>query len=144
MTIMKDGFSTTISFSAGGSGAMGITILEKTVTPPGMDGGDAIEVTTMRNTNWRTKWPKSLKDLTDCSFSAAYDSAAYDDLLFMLLVNQEITITFPDESTLAFWGYLKSFIPGENAEGVEPIAQCVIVPTNLNNSDVEQDPDYTA
>lgn len=140
MSRIDDGFSTTISFASNDS----VYLYEKEVTPPGIDGGDEIDTTTMLNTAWRTRQPRSLKTLTECSAVVAYDPAIYDDILDMLNDNQLITITFPDTATLAFWGWLKSFTPNACVEGEQPTANIVIVPSNQADSGSEVAPDYTA
>ncbi len=143
MAIQEDGFSTTIAFSAGGSG-IDVFMAEKTVTPPGISGGGANDVTTMRNTAWRTNAPKQLKTLTNSSLTVAYDPAIYDEILAILIVNQLITITFPDGATVAFWGWLDEFTPGDSEEGAQPTADIVIVPSNRNDSGTEVAPSYTS
>lgn len=140
MARMDDGFSTTISFSADSD----VQLWEKEVTPPGVSGGGPIETSTMLNTAWRTMWPKALKSLTESSLVAAYDPAVYDEIVAMVGVNQLITITFPDDSTLAFWGWLDEFTPNANVEGEQPTAQVTIQPSNQNSSKVEVAPVYTA
>ena len=140
MARIDDGFSTTIGFANYPS----VSFWEKEVTPPGMEGGGANEITTMRNTTWRTKAPKKLVSLTDCAFTAAYDPVVYDDVVDMINENQLITITFPDGATLAFWGWLDTFTPNANTEGEQPTAQCNIVPSNQNASGTETEPVYTA
>ena len=137
---IDDGFSTKISFANYAT----VDFWEKEVTPPGMEGGGANDTTTMRNTTWRTKAPKKLVSLTDCSFTAAYDPVVYDDVVAMINENQLITITFPDGATLAFWGWLDQFTPNACTEGEQPTANCVIVPSNQNASGTETEPDYTA
>lgn len=143
MAIQEDGFSTTMSFSAGGSG-IEVFMAEKEVTPPGISGDGENDVTTMRNTAWRTKASKQLKTLTNSSAIVAYDSAIYDEILALIQVNQLITITFPDTSTLDFWGWLDEFTPGSQQDGEQPTADIVIIPSNRNDSQVEVAPDYTA
>jgi hypothetical protein len=140
MSRIDDGFSTLIAFSNYPS----VSFWEKEVTPPGMEGGGANEISTMRNTTWRTKAPKSLVSLTDCSFTAAYDPVVYDDVVAMINENQLITITFPDGATLAFWGWLDNFTPNANVEGEQPTASCVIIPSNQSDSYAEKAPVYTA
>lgn len=142
MGIQEDGFSTTISFSAGGSG-IEVFMAEKTVTPPGISGGGGNDVTTMRNTEWRTMAAKKLKTLTNGSATVAYDPAIYDEILALVQVNQLITITFPDTSTVDFWGFLDEFTPGDSEEGEQPTADLVIIPSNRNNDGTEVGPDYT-
>lgn len=136
---IDDGFSTIISFAENTS----VKFWEKEVTPPGMSGGGPNDTTTMRNTAWRTMAPKKLKTLTPVTLSAAYDPAVYDEVLAMVNVNQLITITFADGSTLAFWGWLDAFTPGAIVEGEQPVAEVSIQPSNQNGSLVETAPVFT-
>ena len=136
---IDDGHSTKVSFSADAS----VALWEKTVTPPGIDGGGENDTTTMHNTTWRTRAPKKLKTLTEMSFSAAYDPAVFDEILAMSNVNQQITITFPDGDTMVFWGWINTFEPGEIQEGEQPEADVTIIPSNQNASCVETAPVYT-
>lgn len=140
MSRIDDGHPTTISFSADSS----VSIWEKEVTPPGMEGGGANDTTTMHNSTWRTKSPKKLVTLSECSFTAAYDPATFDEMLAMLNVNQQITVTFPDSSNLTFWGWLDEFKPGAIKEGEQPTADVTIIPSNQNSSGVETAPVYAA
>lgn len=138
MARIDDGHGTTIDFSLASSGT---TIWwEKTVTPPGYDGGGENDTTTMRNSVYRTRWPKQLITLTNASFVAAYDTLFYSEILSMLNTNQYITVTFPDGSTLSFWGWINTFTPNEVVEGEQPTANVEIIPSNQNNSKVETAP----
>jgi hypothetical protein len=123
-----DGFSTKITLAADTN----VEFWEKTVTPPGMEGGDAVDITTMHNTQWRTKTPRALVDMTDVQTTVAYDPVVYTSVLALINVETTITVTFPDGSTIAFYGFLRSFAPGEVAEGGQPEAAIVIVPTNYD------------
>lgn len=123
---IDDGHSTKIAFSRNPD----INFWEKTVTPPGIDGGDAIDTTTMHNVTWRTFSPRKLKTLTEMKTEVQYDPIAYDELRDLINVEDSITVTFPDGSTLSFFGYLKSFEPGELSEGEPPMATITIQPTN--------------
>lgn len=125
---LEDGHSTKITIAADPD----VSLWEKTVTPPGVDGGDAIEQTTMHNTTWRPMAPRQLKTLTEVSFTAAYDPDAYNQLVTLINRETTITIRFPDGSTLAFYGFLKSFEPNEMSEGEQPDANCTITPTNAD------------
>lgn len=140
MSKLKDGFSTTVGFAQDSS----VLLYEKEVTPVGLDGGGVIDITSMRNTTYRTFAEKSLVTVTEGSFTALYNPAVYDEILAMINVNQLITITEPDLSTVAFWGVLTSFIPGAHVEGTAPLATVTIAPTNRNGSDVETAPVYAA
>lgn len=138
--LQTDGFSTTIGFASHPN----IQFEEKEVQPPGVSGGGEIDTTTHRNTTWRTKMPKKLKTLTEASAVVAYDPAVYPNIVAMTNTNQLITITFPDNATLAFWGWLDEFTPGSNVEGEQPTAECTIICSNLNDALVETSPAYTA
>jgi hypothetical protein len=136
MSRLDDGFSTLISFS----GAPSIKLYEKEVTPPGVQGGGATETTTMRNETWRTQAPKKLKTLSEGGASCAYDPAVYTDIVAQINVNQEITITFPDGSTLVFWGWLDGFVPAALKEGEQPTADVTIIPSNQDDTGDEVEP----
>lgn len=139
---LENGHSTKIAFARDSD----VSFWEKTVQPPGIDGGDAVETTTMHNTVWRTMAPRTLKTLTESSLTVAYDPNVYNNILNSL-INQSGSITchFPDGSTLDFFGYLKSFEPSENSEGEQPEADITIVPTNYDPvNDVESSPVLTS
>lgn len=139
---IDDGHSTTIEFSAESS-ADALMLWEKTVTPPGLEGGGANETTTMRNVLYRTKSPKKLITLVDSSVKVAYDPEVITNLLTIINTNNQITITYPDGSTVVFWGWLDSFIPDPLVEGEQPEATVVIIPSNQNDSLVETAPVFT-
>lgn len=125
---LDDGYQTLVTFAADPN----VRLWEKAVTPPGIDGGDAIETTTMHNTTWRTMAPRALRTLTQHTFTAAYDPAIYTQILSLINVRTTITVTFPDTSTLAFYGFLQLFEPGEMTEGEQPEATVTITPTNYD------------
>jgi hypothetical protein len=123
-TITMDGTGAQISFG-------GANLQEVSISPPSVTGGGALEVTTHRNGTWRTKAPKTLKDLGEVSFSAVYDPAEFNTTgLGKVNVNQSITVTFPDTSTLVFYGFIDSFTPGEITPGELPTVDVTIVVTN--------------
>ena len=64
MSYLTDGFATTVTFYALGTGTT-LYAKEISVTPPGINAGGENDTTTMRNTTWRTRQPKSLKTLTN-------------------------------------------------------------------------------
>jgi hypothetical protein len=137
---IDDGFPTIISIPSHPS----IKFYEKSVTPPGFDGGGENDTTTMRNTAWRTRAPKKLKTLTEMSLTVSYDAAVLDDVDAAINDNQLIEVTFPDGSTWEFWGWLNAFTPGAAEEGSQPTADVTIIPSNQNDSGVETAPSYTA
>lgn len=125
---LADGFPSTIGFAA----APGVNLWEKTVKPPGIDGGDGIPQTTMLNSKWHTFAARKLVKLTDPTAKCAYDPDCYSTLLGIINVNTTVTITFADGSTLAFYGFLKMFDVSELSEGAQPEATVTIFPTNFD------------
>lgn len=126
---LTDGHSSKIAFARDTD----VKFWEVSGSPPGIEGGDAIDITTMHNTVWITKAPQELKTLTASTWKVAYDPTVYDEIIDNLL-NQEgsITYEFPDGSDLDFFGFLRSFIPDEHQRGVMPTATIVIEPTNYD------------
>lgn len=123
---LYDGFSTKVTVS----GDTDIAFFEKSITPPSIDGGEAIDITTMFNSTWRTKVPRSLMELGDVSVTAAYDPVLYTELQSVINVNCTITVEFSDGSTLAFFGYVRTADFQEVSEGEQPEIQVTITPTN--------------
>lgn len=133
---MPDGFSSVITLALDDD----IQFFEKTVQPPGMDGGDEIDITTMHNSAWRTSAARSLKTLTEVTATVAYDPAVLGAAAIQAAINREdtVTVTFSDGSTIAFFGYLKNFEPSEMEEGAQPEATVTITPTNVDPSDFSE------
>ena len=102
------------------------------VKPPGFDGGEPVNTTTMHNNAWRTKRARKLKEMTPCTFKAAYDPDVLPAVLQQINLEQSITFLYPDGSTLAFWGFLQKFESGGMEEGKMPEADCTVVPTNVD------------
>ncbi len=139
---LDDGFSSVIAFERD----VDVSFWEKTTQPPGYDGGDAIETTTMHNTLWRTMSSRVLITLTEASCLVAYDPDVYNNILNNL-INAEgsITIHFPDGSTLDFFGYLRTFEASDLEEGAQPEATVTIQPTNYDSvNSVEAAPVLTS
>jgi len=136
---MDDGFATIITFA----NIPSVRIFEKEVTPPGIQAGGAVDTTTMRNTTWRTQSPKRLKTLTPVTTTVAYATEAYSQIFAVVGVLQEITVTFPDHSTIKFWGWIDEFTPASNTEGEQPTASMTIQPSNHDLDGVESAPVYT-
>ncbi len=137
---MDEGHGTKITFARNPS----ISFWEKSVQPPGIDGGDAVETKTMFNTQWETMSPSVLMKMTEGKVTAAYDPNLYSSILQLININDVCTVRFPDGSTLAFWGYLQKFEPSELKSGEQPEADITIMPTNRDNSGVEQAPVLTS
>lgn len=121
---LRDGCPTFITFQNDPD----IPVWEKVVSPPGVDGGDPIQQATMHNDVWNPQAPRCRKQLTDVTMTVAYDPVAYTSIIAMVNVVQGITVTFPDGSTLAFWGFLRIFEPTDHTEGEQPEAEMTITP----------------
>ena len=125
---LDDGFSTVFTLAVNPS----ILFWEKTVAPPGIDGGDEIDTSTMFNSTWRTFSPRQLKTLMPFDITAAWDPGVYDQLVTIINVATTGTVTFPDGSTLAFYCFLKTAEPQTHEEGAQPEINLTIVPTNYD------------
>lgn len=138
---LKNGYRSLITFSADTD----ISIWEKGVQPPGVDGGDAIDTTTQHNNDWRTMTPRALMKGSDSKITFAYDPAAYTQLLNLVNVEQTITERFPDSSTLCYYGFVKDFEFNPLQEGEFPEGSCTIVPTHFDpTNNVEAGPVLTS
>lgn len=137
--ILIDGYSTTIGFALGG-----ITVRVMRVKPPGLDGGGGIDFTSMDSVTYRQMVPKALVTLTNCTVVVQYDPVIYTELLAMLNIIQNVTISFPDGSLYIFAGFVSSFEPGENQEGELPTGSIVIIPSNVDGDLVNDPPLYVA
>lgn len=136
---MRDGYQTLVAFAANPN----VLFWEKGVTPPGIDGGDNIEASTMHNTLWMTFGTPALQTLTDSEIRAAYDPALFDDILALVNVETVITIHFPDASKYSFYGRLRSFTPDELVSGTQPECTIVVAATNWDPSaNTEEAPVY--
>ncbi len=124
---LDEGFPTKIAFSR----LPTASFWEKTVQPPGVDGGEPVETTTMHNLVWRTQNPRVLKTLMPHTTKVAYDPNWYNQIV-STLINQagSVTVRFPDGSTLDYFGYLQKFEADQIEEGKQPEATVTIVPTN--------------
>jgi len=130
-TKIGDGYQTLIASATDPD----VSFWEKGVQPPGLDGGEKVDNTTMHNTTVRTYSARSLIEMTDASTTAAYDPVVLDQIIALINVEGAWTIHHPNGDTWDFYGYLKSFVPTKNEEGTQPEAEITIVPTNVDPSD---------
>jgi hypothetical protein len=137
---MPDGYRTVFSLSL----LPTTSFWEKEVKPPGVDGGEAVDTTTMRNNKWRTYGARHLKTLTEMTCNVAWDPDVYTQIVNTLINNNAaITVWFPDGSSLSWYGYMVKFDPGEHKEGEMPIASMTLRPTNTDETTAEQSPVLT-
>lgn len=138
---LGDGYQTLVALASDTN----IQFWEQSVTPPGIEADEPNETTSMHNTAWRTFAPRTLSKLTDTTITANYDPSVYNAILAIINVVTTVTIHFPDGSTLAFYGFVRMFQPGELVEGTKPTATVTIVATNQDPvACTEEDPVYTA
>lgn len=137
---LDDGFSTKITNLL----APGVALYERTIKPPGLTAGGPIDTTTMYNEVMRTQSPKSLTNLEPVEMKCAYATAAMGTIMATLLrKNTQWTLEYPDGATLVFWGWLEEFMPPDHEEGVMPLADVKIQPSNVDNNGAEFVPVYT-
>lgn len=117
-----------------------ISFWEKSITPPSMDNGEPIDITTMWNESYRTKAAQALSDSGMCTVRVAYDPDVYNQILAILAQDAQWTVEFPDGSTLSFYGYLKSFEVGELVNGTQPEGTITIVVTNYDQTAGAEEP----
>lgn len=125
---LQDGFRTYIASSLNPTAAF----WEVDVKPPGMDGKEPIDTTTMHNVKWRSMAPRQLITLTPSSGKAAYDPVIYTDLLSILNIPCSWTVTFPNGDLLSFFGWLQKFETESLEEGKMPMATYEITPSNYD------------
>ena len=126
---LEDGHPSKIAFARDTD----VRFWEVSGNPPGLDGGDEINITTMHNTTWRTMAARSLKTLTPSVWKVGYDPGVITEINNNL-INQEGSITrhLPDGSKLDFFGFLQKIEFGEFVEGEMPTATITVVPTNYD------------
>jgi hypothetical protein len=107
-----------------------------------MSANGPIDTTTMRNTAWRTMAPKQLKTMSPVNSTVAYATDAIPLLYGQIGINQPIFVTFPDGSSVSFWGWIEEFTPGANVEGEQPTATLTVQPSMRNDAGDEVAPAY--
>jgi hypothetical protein len=129
--MLENGYQSLITLAADTD----IELWEKSVTPPAIDGGDPIDITTQHNEDVVTMHPNALYTVADGQSVVAYSRNAYTSIIAIINVLTTITYRFPDGGTIAVFGFLRSFTPNEMVRGSQPEATIVIVHSNLDPSD---------
>lgn len=125
---LEDGYRSLVAFDRDPN----IELWEIEVKPPGIDGGDQINTTTMHNTTWRSMASRALMTLTESTIKFAYDPLLYTAVIALCNREGAITQIFPDGSTLDYYGYLKRVEFDPLVEGTFPTGTATIVPTNVD------------
>lgn len=133
---MRDGHPTLVALAR----FPDIAFWERTVTPPGIDGGDAVDTVTMHNDEWRTKGPRRLKEMTESTFTAAWDPVLYTDLQSVVNELDSVTYHFPEGSAVAVWGWVRVAEPQEMSEGEMPEIEITIEISNEDPDGNEEGP----
>jgi hypothetical protein len=137
---LQEGFKITYAFAAN----PGVQFWEKTVQPPSMDGGDAIEQTTQHNIKYRTWAPRALITLGESTVKAAYDPNVIPELLAIINFITSVTVHYPTNATWCFWGHIQKFVPDALEQGKQPEATITVIADNWDpNNNVEAGPVYT-
>ena len=140
MASQKTGFGCRITFGT----TTGLSFEEIDTAEPGLDGGDPIEIKHNAKTTYVEKFPKALSELTNGSASVTYDPSTVATVLSAINVEQTITHTFKDGDSIAYYGYLKSWVPtGKNDDG-QPTADIELVPCGINSGGTEAGLTYTS
>jgi hypothetical protein len=117
---------------------------ESSITPPGYDGGDPVDTTTMHNNTVRTKAPRDLIDMTDMTSTGLFNASIYTTIRAIINKPTTITIAWPDLSTLAFYGFVRVFAPGDLTEGGRMEGTITVTVTNQDpTTGAEELPVYT-
>lgn len=125
---LPDGFSSKIAFARDPN----IQLWEKQMKPPGIDGGEPIEQTTMHNAEWRTMAMRALKTLKPSTMVCAYDPSCYTALNELVNEAGAVTQHFPDGSSLSYYAGVNDVDFAELVEGTQPEVTITITPTNYD------------
>ncbi len=140
---IPEGFKSLITFASDPT----VGFWEIQLKPPGVDGGQEIDITTQHNSTWHTMYPRTLKKLDPVTFEGAYDIDFLPSIISLVNKLDTITVLFPDGSTFCFFGWLQKIEFGELKEGEFPKCNGNIVPANVDPSSnvlAEQGPVFTA
>lgn len=118
---------------------------EITVKGSGIDGGDAIEISTQHNTARETYYPRVLKKNDEVTAECAFDPNIYSTLESIVNnPNNVTTETLPDGSTYCYWSVLRKIERSEMKKGERPTITLTITVTNYDPvAHVEVLPVYT-
>lgn len=128
--MLEDGFRTTLALSL----LPTLSLWEQTVKPPALDGGEAIDVTTMHSLTWRGKAPRKLIDMGPITMKGGYDPNIYAQGLTVINRKGAATVRFPDNTTLDVWAWVQKLEPDDNAEGAMPTMTVTVIVANRDGT----------
>lgn len=136
---LGDGYQTLIAFDADPD----VSFWEKTVQPPGADGGPPVDITTMHNVTYEQQASQALKKMTDGTMKVAYDPLVLDQIIALVNVEGPITCKFPNDDTWDYYGFLQKFIPDPLVRGQQPEATITVCCTCTDpDTGAEVGPNY--
>jgi len=133
---LEDGWQTNIIFSDDPD----ISIYEDSIQAPGIELPELIDTTTQLNVAWQTFAIHSLKRLTESNVTAGYAAASYPQLIAMIGTLQAVTIHFPNDYEMAFWGVLRSALPNALERAGFPTVALLVGCTNTDTAGAEEGP----
>ena len=104
----------------------GVTVYEKNVTPGGTEGGDPIDITTNDNTAQRSFAPRTLDAPTPINLEVTYNQTDKASLEALVNTSDTIRTEYPDNTTEATSGWIRSVLPNQATSGEQPTANIVI------------------
>ena len=135
MSIQKTGHGAKLSVT----GVADLTIKQRGIKPPAVDGGGATNLTTLENVKWKTKGEKVLLELGNLTLKVLYDLETYSTIIANCNKNKEMVLTLRSGKSITFWAQINKFDPDELGED-EPEATIEIIPSCRNDDDDETGP----
>lgn len=118
-----------------------LNVWEIAVTPVGWDGGEPINISDQWNTRYQTKAFRALIEGTDGQFTFHYDPVCRNELVAMINIPQTITFLYPDGSTDAYYGAIRSVSFDAMEDGTDPKGTLTFTPSQYDTTnDVEAAP----
>jgi len=139
--MLDEGFSAKLAVE----NILTMSLWELTTGAPAIEGGDPIPQSTMHNTTWHTQLPPTLKKLEPFTLTCGYDPNVLSQIIAQCNVNQTLTVSWPDGSTLAFFGWIRKFEAADQSEGTLPEGTLTLEVSNSDpaNAGTEAGPVYT-
>lgn len=138
---VPEGFKCTITLTD----SPGVWFWEIDPKPPALDGGEGIDTTTQLNTKWHTMSPQTLFKLDNITVKVAYDPDVWNTMIQQAMNNRfdTVTITYPTNDKLAFYGCVIKWEPEAFEIGKMPTATLTILVTNFDAANqIEAGPVY--